>query len=63
MLKVAVSVCVDRARALLTYAQEHNGTLSFTTDTWSLPNHKSFIAVTVHFETNGMPVLFLLDIL
>jgi hypothetical protein len=62
MLKVAVSVCVDRARALLMYAQEHDSTLSFTMDAWSSPNHKSVIAVTVHFETNGMLVSFLLDI-
>ena len=46
----------------MTHKQEHDGALSFTTDAWSSPNHKSFIAVTVHFETNGNPVSFLLDI-
>lgn len=30
--------------------QEHEGALSFTTDAWMPPNHKAFVAVTVHFE-------------
>jgi hypothetical protein len=38
------------------------GALSFATDAWTSPNHKEFIAVTVHFEIEGAPVSMLLDI-
>jgi hypothetical protein len=47
---------------VLTYLQEHEGALSFTTDAWTSPNHKAFVAVTVHFENNGVPICMLLDI-
>ncbi|KAF5324406.1 hypothetical protein D9619_011183 [Psilocybe cf. subviscida] len=42
--------------------QEHDGQLSFATDAWTSPNHKAFIALTVHFEHNGDPVCLLLDL-
>jgi len=42
--------------------QEHDGALSFTTDVWMSPNHKVFIAVTVHFENNGVPICMILNI-
>jgi hypothetical protein len=29
---------------------------------WTSPNGRAFIAVTVHFETNGIPTTLLLDI-
>ena len=32
------------------------------TDAWTSPNHKAYIAVTVHFENKGVPVSMLLDI-
>jgi hypothetical protein len=35
--------------------------LSFATDAWTSPNHKAYMAVTVHFETDGVPVAMLLD--
>jgi hypothetical protein len=38
------------------------GALSFATDAWTSPNHKAYIAVTVHFENEGVPVSMLLDI-
>ncbi len=37
--------------------------LSFGTDGWTSPNHKAFIAFTVHFEEDGEPKTFLLDLL
>ena len=43
--------------------QEHNGALNFTTGTWTSPNHKAYVAVTVHFENKGVPMLMLLDII
>ena len=33
------------------------------TDAWTSPNHKAFVAVTVHFEKDGIPVSMLLDII
>lgn len=41
--------------------QEHDGELNFATDAWTSPNHKAFVAVTVHFEINGIPMRMLLD--
>jgi len=31
-------------------------------DGWTSPNHKAFIAVTVHFKKDGVPISMLLDI-
>ncbi|KAF8811029.1 hypothetical protein BYT27DRAFT_7027152, partial [Phlegmacium glaucopus] len=42
--------------------KEHPGALSFATDAWSSPNHKAYVAVTVHFEQGGVPVSMLLDV-
>ena len=47
----------------LTYPiHEHDGTLSFGTDAWTLPNHKAYVAIMVHFEQNGEPMCLLLDL-
>lgn len=43
--------------------QNHNGALNFATDAWTSPNHKAYVAVTVHFENAGVPVSMLLDII
>ena len=43
--------------------QEHNGALSFATDVWTSPNHKAYVAVTVHFENAEVPVSMLLDLI
>ncbi|KIL55108.1 hypothetical protein M378DRAFT_18239 [Amanita muscaria Koide BX008] len=42
--------------------QEYEGCLSFATDAWTSPNHRAIIAITVHFQHNGMPLSTLLDI-
>jgi hypothetical protein len=42
--------------------QDYEGALNFATDGWTSPNHKAFIAITVHFEKDGVPVSMLLDI-
>ena len=39
------------------------GVLSFTMDAWTSPNHKAYVAVTVHFENKGALVSMLLDII
>jgi hypothetical protein len=35
--------------------------LHFATDAWTSPNYKAYVAVTVHFENEGVPVSMLLD--
>ncbi|KAI0270918.1 hypothetical protein BGY98DRAFT_883170, partial [Russula aff. rugulosa BPL654] len=42
--------------------QNHKGKLSFATDAWTSPNHKAYVAVTVHFEQDGAPISMLLDL-
>jgi hypothetical protein len=47
-----------------TYRQkEYEGKLNFGTDAWTSPNHKAFVGTTVHFEQNGEPVSFVLDMI
>jgi hypothetical protein len=36
--------------------------LSFATNAWTSPNHKAYVAVTVHFEEGGVLISMLLDI-
>ena len=49
-------------RKRMTYVtQEHDGALSFGTNAWTSPNHKVYVAITVHFEQNGEPMCLLLD--
>ena len=43
--------------------QEYNGKLNFATDSWLSSNHKSYIAITVHLECAGQPLLMLLDLI
>ena len=42
--------------------KEYDGKLNFATDSWSSPNHKSYIAMTVHFERAGKLFSMLLDL-
>ena len=42
--------------------QEYDGILSFATDCWTLPNHRAFMAITVHLEHEGELISLLLDI-
>ena len=36
--------------------------MSFGTDAWTSPNHRAYVAVTVHFEGRGVPISMLLDL-
>jgi len=36
--------------------------LNFATDAWTSPNHKAYVAFTVHFEHKGVPISMLLDL-
>jgi hypothetical protein len=42
--------------------QKHEGALSFGTDAWTSPNHRAYVAITVHFERNGEATSLLLDL-
>jgi hypothetical protein len=42
---------------------DHSGCLHFTTDAWTSPNHRAFVAWTVHLEYEGSMLAFLLDII
>ena len=42
--------------------QDYDGQLNFAMDTWTLLNHKAFVAFTVHFAHEGAPVSMLLDL-
>jgi hypothetical protein len=42
--------------------QETEGKLSFATDAWTSPNHKAYVALTVHLEHKGKPLCMVLDI-
>ena len=60
---------VSNARHLIFFkknsllVQEHNGALSFATDVWTSPNHKAYVAVTVHFENAGVLISMLLNLI
>lgn len=43
--------------------QDYDGDLNFATDVWSSPNHRAYVAITVHLEVDGVPLSFLLDII
>jgi len=36
--------------------------LNFATDAWTSPNNKAYVAVSVHFENEGVPISMLLDL-
>ena len=42
--------------------QKYNGKLSFMTDGWTSPNHRAFIAFSVHLEHNRVPLSMPLDV-
>ena len=47
---------------IVCHSQSYEGALSFATDAWTSPNHRAFVAVTVHLEEKGIPISMLLDI-
>lgn len=42
--------------------QEYDGRLNFATDAWTSPNHRAYVAVTVHMELNGEMISLVLDV-
>ncbi|KAJ7811787.1 hypothetical protein B0H14DRAFT_2378101, partial [Mycena olivaceomarginata] len=58
-LNEAFDRCSQRIVNLL---ENYNGRLSFATDAWTSPNHRAFVAWTVHLQHEGQPLVFLLDV-
>ncbi|KIM52480.1 hypothetical protein SCLCIDRAFT_141029, partial [Scleroderma citrinum Foug A] len=56
-----VFACTHQCLAKMLH--EYNGKVNFTTDTWTSPNHKAFVAFAVHLEHNGVPLVFPLDVI
>ncbi|KAF8547110.1 hypothetical protein OG21DRAFT_1479556 [Imleria badia] len=49
-------------KRIATMLKEYNGKMNFTTDAWSSPNHRAFVAFCVHLEHKGKPLSMPLDI-
>jgi hypothetical protein len=58
-VKAAYTKCRERITRLL---RDHPGQLHFATDAWTSPNHRAFVAWTVHLEHEGTMLAFLLDV-
>jgi hypothetical protein len=43
--------------------QDYSGKVSFTTDAWTSPNHRAFVAFCVHLEHKGVPLSMPLDVI
>ena len=54
-------VLANVRKRLAKMLQEHKGKLNFATDAWMSPNHKAFVAITVHFEMDSKHMSMLLD--
>lgn len=59
-IKTSFEKCRARIAKLL---QDHPGRIHFATDAWTSPNHRAFVAWTVHLEYEGDMLSFLLDII
>ncbi|KAF8314397.1 hypothetical protein F5887DRAFT_894985, partial [Amanita rubescens] len=58
-----VRLIYARTRERLTkMLQKHKGRLSFSTDGWTSPNHRAYVAFMVHLEREGSPLMLPLDI-
>lgn len=42
--------------------KEYDGALSFATDAWTSLNNKAYVAVSMHFEREGVAMAMLLDV-
>ena len=67
MLQVnSVSELFLNKENLSSKTQEHEGSLSFTTDAWTSPNHKAYVVslvTCVHLEEKGEALSMLLDLI
>ncbi|KAF8068607.1 hypothetical protein FPV67DRAFT_1414440 [Lyophyllum atratum] len=51
--------CRDRIGKML---QDYEGRISFAMDAWTSPNHRAYVAVTTHFEVDGVPISIVLNV-
>jgi len=58
-VKAAYEKCRERISKLL---RDHPGRIHFATDAWTSPNHRAFVAWTMHLEHEGSMLAFLLDV-
>ena len=56
------NIFIKSSQHIARMLQVYEGVLSFTTDAWTSPNHKAYMAMTVHFEREGKSIAMLLDI-
>jgi hypothetical protein len=64
MLQVSYFRCQRSINLLICNgSQMHKGVLNFATNAWTSPNHKAYVAISIHFENNGVPITMLLDII
>ncbi|KAG2034882.1 hypothetical protein BDR03DRAFT_935082 [Suillus americanus] len=56
--QVFVKTCERIAQML----QNYDGELNFGTDAWTSPNHRAYIAISMHLEHEGQPFSMILDI-
>jgi len=59
-IKASFNKCRERIATLLC---DHPGRVHFATDAWTSPNHRAFVAWTVHLEYEGTMLMFLLNII
>ncbi|KAL4264915.1 Zinc finger BED domain-containing [Pleurotus pulmonarius] len=58
-----VKMVFSKARnRIVKMLKEYDGDLNFATDAWTSPNHRVFVAITVHLEMKGEPLSMLLDL-
>ena len=62
-IKGKSAILVPVSPKKFTWYQDYDGDLNFATDAWMLPNHKTYIAVSVHLEWNGELLILILDII
>ncbi|KAG1812877.1 uncharacterized protein BJ212DRAFT_1275930 [Suillus subaureus] len=57
--QVFVKTCKQIVQML---QQNYDGELNFVMDAWTSPNHRAYVAVSVHLEHKGQPFSMILDI-
>ncbi|KAI0669490.1 hypothetical protein C8Q78DRAFT_956220, partial [Trametes maxima] len=62
VLRDTKTLFASTQRCMAKLLQEHEGRLSFATDTWTSPNHRGFATITVHLEHKGTLLRLLLNI-
>jgi hypothetical protein len=55
-------IVLERSWNLKITYQGYDGKLSVTTDTWTSPNHRAFVAICMHLEHKGSALMMPLDL-